>query len=206
MLPVLEALRARSDVPISVDTRNPVTMRAACAAGADLINDIEALRADSAIDAVLSSGVGVCLMHMQGNPQTMQQAPIYDDVVAEIHGFLRQRIDVVVARGLSRSRLMIDPGFGFGKLLDHNVALLASLSRFQSLGVPLLVGLSRKGMLGALTGRPVDQRVAAGISAATIAVLNGASVIRTHDVAATVDAVCVATAVRDALRDGRSPS
>lgn len=196
VLPVIEALRVSSDVVISIDTRHALTMRLACSVGADLINDIEALRSDGAFEAALNSGAAVCLMHMQGEPQTMQIAPRYDDAVGEVLDFLRSRIDAAVSAGIPRSRLLIDPGFGFGKQLDHNLSLLGELDRLQALAVPVLVGLSRKGMLGQLTGRPVDQRVAAGVSAAAIAVLGGASIVRSHDVGATVDAVRVASAIR----------
>lgn len=206
VMPVIAALRQRTDAVLSIDTRNPAVMAAACAAGADLINDINGLRSDGALQAAIASGAAVCLMHMQGTPQTMQMAPSYDDPVTEVVDFLHARVAACSAAGISRSKLLIDPGFGFGKRLDDNLALLASLDRFRAIGLPVLVGMSRKGMLGALTGRALDDRLAAGTAAAAIAVLKGAAIIRTHDVSATVDAVRVADAVRRAAQTAVRPS
>jgi dihydropteroate synthase len=190
LLPVLEGLRG-SGVPLSVDTVKPEVVRAAIAAGADLINDITALQAPGALEAVAASSVAVCLMHMRGEPRTMQADPIYDDVVAEVVEFLRQRVLACVEAGIARERIVIDPGFGFGKTLGHNLALLRELGRLVDSGVPLLVGLSRKSMFGAITGKPVGDRVHASVAAAILAVQRGASVVRVHDVAATRDALAV---------------
>jgi len=197
VLPLVEALAARLDAVISVDTMKPAVMRAACAAGAALINDVNALRAPGALQVLVDSGAAVCLMHMRGEPRSMQQAPHYDDVVGEVCAFLRMRVDACVTAGIDRARLCVDPGFGFGKDLRHNLALLARLQHFASLGVPLLVGMSRKSMLGAVTGRSVGERQAAGVAAATLAALGGASIVRTHDVAATVDALKLVQAIRE---------
>jgi dihydropteroate synthase len=195
VVPVVEALAGRLPVPISVDTSKPEVMREAAAAGASLLNDVRALRLPGALKAARSTGLPVCLMHMQGEPDTMQTQPSYADVVDEVLAFLRGRIDACLAVGFTREQLLVDPGFGFGKSLAHNLALLAQLQRFGSLGVPLLVGLSRKSMLGALTGRPVDERLAASVAAAVIAARNGAHILRVHDVAATVDALRLVSAV-----------
>ena len=206
VIPVIDALRRRSDCIISIDTMKADVMREACLAGAAIINDVNALRSDGALAAAAESGAAICLMHMQGNPQTMQLAPSYSAVVDEVLAFLRERIEACLAVGISRSRLLTDPGFGFGKRLSDNLELLARLPELMVLGVPMLVGMSRKGMLGQLTGREVGERLAAGTAAASIAVLNGARVIRTHDVAATIDAVKVAHAVRSASQAGVRPS
>ncbi|MDR0481137.1 MAG: dihydropteroate synthase [Gallionellaceae bacterium] len=190
VVPLIEALRD-APIPISVDTCKPEVMRAALAAGASLINDIEALQCPGAIEAVAASDAAVCLMHMQGTPRTMQQEPHYDDVVAEVRDFLRERIAVVEAAGIARERIVIDPGFGFGKTLAHNLTLLNRLETFTDLGVTLLAGLSRKSMLGAITGRGADERVAASVTAAVLAAQRGAKILRVHDVAPTVDALKV---------------
>lgn len=197
VLPVIERLRAALDLPLSIDTSKPEVMRAAVAAGAAMINDVSALHAPGAIEAAAETGAAVCLMHMQGEPRTMQSSPQYDDVVADILKYLDGRIAACVAGGVARGRLLVDPGFGFGKTLAHNLALLGGLERFRELGLPVLVGISRKSMLGAVTGRDVDERLAASIAAAVMAVERGASVIRVHDVAATVDALRLWCAVRD---------
>jgi dihydropteroate synthase len=199
VLPVLEAL-AGTSVPVSADTRKPAVMRKAIAAGAAMINDVNALRADGALEVVAESNAAVCLMHMQGTPATMQQNPQYRDVVAEVTAFLRERVEACRSAGIGDTRIVIDPGFGFGKTLEHNLMLLASLQKFGELGVAVLAGLSRKGSLGALTGRPVNERVAASIAAALAAVARGASIVRVHDVAATVDALKVWHAVASARR------
>ena len=191
VIPVIERLAAATALPLSVDTSRPEVMRAAVAAGAGLINDVMALRRDGAIEAAASLGVPVCLMHMQGEPGTMQDDPRYDDVVADVHGFLTQRLFACEMAGIERKKLLVDPGFGFGKTLEHNLRLLRQLSRFVEMGVPVLAGLSRKGMIGALTGRPLDERIVGSAVAALIAVQNGAAIVRVHDVAATVDALAV---------------
>ena len=186
LLPVLRALRDCS-VPISVDTYKPEIMRAALGEGASMINDIYALRQPGAIDAVADSDCAVCLMHMQGEPLTMQQSPVYADVVAEVKVFLDERAAVIGAAGVARERLVLDPGFGFGKSLAHNLALLRRLAEFSAGGLPVLAGLSRKSMLGAITGRPVGQRLVASVTTALFAVERGARLLRVHDVGATRD-------------------
>ena len=195
VIPVIEALVASGAPPVSIDTTKPEVMLAAAAAGAELINDVRALGAPGALEAAAASGCGVCLMHMQGEPRTMQAAPAYDDVVEEVYAFLATRIEACTAAGIGLERIVVDPGFGFGKLLPHNLSLMRHLDRFTRLGVPVLVGVSRKSMLGAVTGRPVGERLAAGLALATLAVSAGARIIRSHDVAATLDAVRMAAAV-----------
>ncbi|MBB5015644.1 dihydropteroate synthase [Rehaibacterium terrae] len=195
VIPVIERLAKQTAVPISVDTSKPEVMRAAIAAGAGMINDVRALRRDGALDAAAGLGVPVVLMHMQGEPRGMQDAPHYEDVVAEVHGFLAQRVFACEMAGIPKNRLVLDPGFGFGKTLEHNLALLAQLGRFAELGCTVLAGLSRKRMIGALTGREVDDRVAGSVAAALIAVQRGARLVRVHDVAPTVDALKVWNAV-----------
>jgi len=194
VLPVLNALRGL-DLPLSVDTRKPEVMRAALAAGASMINDIEALHSQTSLEAVAASDCAVCLMHKQGDPQSMQQDPRYSDVVREVREFLARRVAVCEAQGISRSRIVIDPGFGFGKRSAHNLTLLRDLPALASLGVPLLVGLSRKSTLGRITGEPVERRTAASVTAAVLAVQRGAAIVRVHDVAATRDALRVLAAV-----------
>jgi dihydropteroate synthase len=197
VLPVIERLAAAFDVPISIDTSKPEVMRAAVNAGAGMINDVTALSAPGAIAAAAESAVPVCLMHMQGEPRTMQQAPQYDDVVADIMRYLSDRVAACEAGGIAHNRLLVDPGFGFGKTKAHNLAVLNGLATFQRLGLPLLVGLSRKSMLGAVTGRTVEERLAASVAAALMAVERGARIVRVHDVAATVDALALWQAVTD---------
>ena len=194
VLPVIEGLSGVS-VPISIDTSKPEVMQAAIAAGAQMINDIDALKDAAAMHAIASSNVAVCLMHKQGDPQTMQTQPHYQNVVAEVCEFLRERIAAAEAAGIRRNRIVIDPGFGFGKTLEHNLALLRELHILTELGVPVLSGLSRKSMLGALTGQDVTQRLPASIAAALIAVQRGAAIVRVHDVRETVDALKVWNAV-----------
>lgn len=196
VIPVIDALARATTVPISVDTSKPGVMRAAVRAGAGLINDVYALRRDGALDAAAELGVPVCLMHMQGEPRSMQGDPQYDEVVADVRRFLADRLFSCELAGISRKRLLIDPGFGFGKTLDHNLALLRDLQQFATIGVPLLVGLSRKSFLGTLSGRrePAD-RMPASVAAALIAVQRGAGIVRVHDVAATADALAVWQAV-----------
>jgi dihydropteroate synthase len=195
VIPVIEALRRESEVFISIDTNKPEVMRAACEAGADIINDIRALTAPGALAAAASTRAGVCLMHMQGEPRTMQIAPRYEDVVREVSAYLAARVTACRAAGIDAARLAVDPGFGFGKRVADNLALLKHLARFQELGVALAVGLSRKSMLATLTGRDVGDRTAGSVALAAIAVLHGARIVRAHDVAATVDAIRVAAAV-----------
>jgi dihydropteroate synthase len=195
VIPVIERLAKETSLPISVDTSKPEVMRAAVAAGAGLINDIWALRQDGAIDTAAELGVPVCLMHMQGEPATMQDDPRYEDVVAEVHGFFTQRLFACQMAGIDRKKLMVDPGFGFGKNLEHNLRLLRQLSRLVELGVPVLAGLSRKGMIGTVTGRDMGERVVGSVAAALIAVQNGAMIVRAHDVGATADALKLWAAV-----------
>ncbi|HLT26757.1 MAG TPA: dihydropteroate synthase [Zeimonas sp.] len=197
VVPVLDALRDCGR-PLSVDTRRPEVMRAALEHGADLINDIDALQASGALDAVRASDCAVCLMHMQGEPGTMQQAPHYDDVVGEVEDFLAGRVSAAVEGGIDRDRIVIDPGIGFGKTLRHNLQLLGALDELAALGLPVLVGVSRKSMIGALTGRDVDHRLAGSLSAMLAAVLRGARIVRVHDVAETRDALRVWQAIDDA--------
>jgi dihydropteroate synthase len=195
VLPVIEGLRG-VDVPLSIDTCKPQVMRAAMAAGANIVNDINALQQPGALEAVAASDAAVCLMHKQGKPQTMQVAPQYQDVMSEVINFLRTRLATAEAAGIAKNRIMVDPGFGFGKSLEHNLALLRNLHDFTELKVPILAGLSRKSMLGALTGQDVDQRLAASLAAALLAVQHGASIVRVHDVQATVDALKIWNAVQ----------
>lgn len=191
VMPTLYALRTL-DVALSVDTCKPEVMREAIIAGADMINDINGFRAPGAIDAVGDSDCGLCLMHMQATPQTMQQAPSYEDVVQEVIDFLKARVEAMVGEGIARERICIDPGFGFGKTVEHNYALLRELKRIRDeVGLPVLAGLSRKSMIGAITGRPVEQRVAGSVGGALAAVAHGAKIVRVHDVAETVDALKV---------------
>jgi dihydropteroate synthase len=179
-------------VPVSVDTSQPQVMAAALAAGADIVNDVRSLRLAGALDLLAAHAqAGICLMHMQGEPASMQQAPYYDDIAAEVGAFLARRLREVVAAGVAPERIMLDPGYGFGKNHDHNLALFRRQSELLNLGRPLLVGWSRKGTLGQITGRPAGQRDAASVGAALAAVARGARVVRVHDVAATVDALKV---------------
>jgi dihydropteroate synthase len=202
VVPLIAAIRARLPVPVSVDTSKPDVMRAAVAAGAGLINDVRALRLPGALETAAALGVPVCLMHMQGEPGTMQQGPRYMDVVAEVAGFLRGRMAACMAAGIPAGRLLLDPGFGFGKALTHNLALLAGLGDIAALGPPLLVGLSRKSMLGAITGRALGERLAGSLAAAVLAVERGAMLVRVHDVAETVDALAMVVALRQAGTSG----
>ena len=195
VLPVLEALVA-DGVPVSVDTRKPGLMREAIAAGAAMINDVTALSGPGALEAVAQAPVAVCLMHMQGDPGTMQTNPTYRDVVREVRNFLARRVAAAETAGIARNRIVVDPGFGFGKTAEHNLALLRSLGELKSLGGALLAGLSRKAMLGKLTGREPLARVPASIVAALLAVQNGAQIVRVHDVAATRDALTIWNAVK----------
>ena len=191
----LEALVPRVDAVFSVDSSAPQVFTAAAAAGAGMLNDVRALSRDGALQAVAATGLPVCLVHMRGEPGTMQEDPRYDDVVAEVRAFLAARMEAARFAGIARERILLDPGFGFGKTLAHNVELLAELERIVELEAPVLVGMSRKGMIGGLTGRPLETRVAGSVAAAALAVDRGARVIRVHDVGETVDAVAVAAAV-----------
>ncbi len=197
VLPVIEALRSESDIPVSIDTSKPGVMRAAVDAGATMINDVLALQAEGALQAAADLRVPVCLMHMQGTPRTMQDSPEYSDVVAEVASFLEARIAACKAAGVDEDLLIVDPGFGFGKTAAHNIELLRNLRQLQSLGRPVLAGLSRKSTLGELTGKAVGDRMPASVAAAVIAATNGAAIIRAHDVAETVDAMRVVQAVLD---------
>jgi len=194
VIPLLEWLRPECDargVPLSVDTRKPAVMRAAIAAGGGMINDVSALRAPGAVEAVAGSAVAVCLMHMQGEPATMQQSVAYTDVVTEVKNFLKERAQACETAGIARERIAVDPGFGFGKTVDHNLILLSRLAEIVALGFPVAVGLSRKSTIGAITGRDVNDRIAGSIAAALAAVARGAAIIRAHDVRETVDALKV---------------
>jgi dihydropteroate synthase len=202
VIPVIETLRRESPIFISVDTSKPEVMRAAVAAGADIINDVRALAEPGALEAAAASGAGLCLMHMQGEPRTMQDSPHYEDVVAEVRAFLAARMRACRDAGVEAARLAVDPGFGFGKLVVHNLTLLRQLGSLGVLGAPLVVGLSRKSMLAKLTGRKVEERLAGSVALAAIAVLNGARIVRAHDVAASVDAVRVAAAVLNGSAEG----
>jgi len=201
VIPIIEALRNTVDLPISVDTSKAAVMLAAAEAGAALINDVLALQEPGALQAAIDLEVPVCLMHMQGRPRTMQEDPHYDDVTADVAKFLSDRAARCVEAGLARELIMIDPGFGFGKTHSHNVELLANLRQLQDLELPVLVGLSRKSTLGELTGRDIVSRMPASISAAVIAVMSGAQIVRAHDVRETVDALQVARAVMEAKDD-----
>lgn len=191
----VDAARALG-VPLSIDTVKPAVMRAALAAGADMINDVNGFRTSGAVEAVAAGQAGLCVMHMKGEPRTMQHDPQYEDVVADVAAFLDARVAELVAAGVARDRIVLDPGFGFGKSTVHNYTLLRELQRFSSGGLPVLAGMSRKSMLGAVTGRAVDERLAASVAAALIAVQHGAAIVRVHDVAATRDALRVWAATR----------
>jgi dihydropteroate synthase len=211
VLPVIEQLIARTPLPIAIDTSKPEVMRAAVAAGAGMINDVYALRREGALDAAAELRVPLCLMHMQGEPRSMQDDPRYDDVVGEVHRFLADRLFACELSGIDKRRVLVDPGFGFGKTLEHNLALLRGLERFADLGAGVYAGLSRKAMIGTLTGRPAGAARAAGSAAAAlIAVQRGARMVRVHDVAATVDALAIWRAVHESdappRRDTRPPA
>lgn len=196
IIPVIQAIAAEIPVPISVDTNKAVVMREAVMAGAGLINDVMALRDEGALAVAKTLGVPVCLMHMQGQPRTMQKNPQYQDVVSDVMAFLQSRVNACLAEGIPRERLLLDPGFGFGKSLQHNLTLLRQLDRFSELQLPVLVGISRKSMIGAvLDNIPVDQRLPGGLACAVMAVERGAAIVRTHDVKATAEAVRMAHAV-----------
>jgi len=195
VLPVVEALAARFSVPLSVDTTKPEVMRQAVAAGAGMINDVRALTAPDALETVAELGVPVCLMHMQGMPRTMQENPHYEDVVAEVRDFLHERARACEAAGIAHEAILVDPGFGFGKTLEHNCRLLDELHVQTELGYPVLVGMSRKSMIGAMLGLGINERLYGSLAAAVIAVREGARIVRVHDVRATVEAIAIAHAV-----------
>jgi dihydropteroate synthase len=201
VLPVVEALHARTPLPISIDTSKPDVMRAAVAAGAGFINDVQALRADDTLAAATELNVPVCLMHMQGEPRTMQNDPRYTDVVSEVRDFLKQRLEACVNAGIPASRLVVDPGFGFGKTLEHNIELLRGLKKLHGLGAAVLVGLSRKSMIGKALGLPVEQRLHASVALAVMAVQQGARIVRVHDVGPTVEALHMWSAIYPESRD-----
>ena len=196
VVPVIEKLHSNFDLPISIDTSKPEVMQTAVEAGAGLINDVNALQAEGAVEVAAKAGVPVCLMHMQGEPRTMQAEPTYSDVVTDIYDFLSQRISICEAAGINSDKIIVDPGFGFGKTLQHNLELMAGLRRFTTLGRGLLVGISRKSMIGALLGdAPVSKRLNGSLAAAVMAVERGAAIMRVHDVKETVEALKVASAV-----------
>ncbi|MDI1362041.1 dihydropteroate synthase [Methylotenera sp.] len=196
VIPVIEALSKSCNVPISIDTYKPEVMRQAIAAGADIVNDVRALQEPNALEIVAQSNVGVCLMHMQGTPQTMQLEPHYVDVVSEVKQFLMDRMNAALAHGIAKNRILLDPGFGFGKTRAHNIALIQHLDALDAIGLPLLVGLSRKSVLGSITGADEGQRLYASIAASVISAMKGAKILRVHDVKATVDALKVVTAIQ----------
>jgi dihydropteroate synthase len=200
VIPVIESISQRFDTIISIDTSKAQVMTEAVNAGASMINDVRALRENGALDAAVAAKVPVCLMHMQGQPGMMQQAPCYDDVIKDVMLFLQQRISVCCEAGLAESQIIVDPGFGFGKSLEHNYQILARLEKFHQLKVPVLAGMSRKSMIGNLLQRKIDERLAGNIAAATVAVQKGAQIIRVHDVKETVDAVKIVEIV-NAYRD-----
>lgn len=195
VIPVIERLVAETKLPVSVDTSKPEVMRAAVAAGAGMINDVYALRREGALDAAAAAGVPVVLMHMQGEPRSMQDAPDYDDLLGEVHRFLAERIFACEMAGIPKKSIVLDPGYGFGKTTAHNLLLLRQQSRLLDLGLPLLAGLSRKRSLGEITGREVGDRMFASVAAAVLAAEYGARILRVHDVAATVDALKIWSAV-----------
>ncbi|HSI43887.1 MAG TPA: dihydropteroate synthase [Methylotenera sp.] len=196
VIPVIEALSKVAKVPISIDTYKPEVMRLAIAAGADIVNDVRALKEPTALEIVAASNAGICLMHMQGNPQTMQIDPHYENVVEEVKQFLLDRLHAAEQAGISKNRILLDPGFGFGKRTVHNVALIQKLNYLVAIGQPLLVGLSRKSVLGAISGGDEQQRLHAGLAASVISAMKGAKILRVHDVKATVDALKVVSAVQ----------
>jgi dihydropteroate synthase len=194
VIPVIEGLRDVG-VPLSIDTYKPQVMQAAITAGADIVNDVFALREPQALEIVAASQAGVCLMHMQGHPQTMQADPQYDNVVSEVKDFLKARLNAAEQAGIDRSRIVLDPGFGFGKRTAHNLTLLNHLNDIQALGLPLLIGLSRKSVLRQVVGSSVDERIHASIAASVVSVMKGASIVRVHDVKPTIDALKIVQAV-----------
>lgn len=196
VIPVIEKLVNQVDIPISIDTYKPAVMQAAIAAGASIVNDVRALQEDGALDVLTATNAGVCLMHMQGTPKTMQLNPQYNDVVGEVKAFLQQRLQVCEATGIARERILLDPGFGFGKTRAHNITLIQHLASFSSLGQPLLVGLSRKSVLGQVTGNDIDARLYASVAASVISAMVGAKILRVHDVKATAEALKIVAAIQ----------
>ena len=196
VIPVIEALVSQVNIPISIDTYKPQVMQAAINAGASIVNDVRALQEEGALDVLENSNAGVCLMHMQGKPQTMQDNPHYNDVVNDVIAFLQARLQASIHAGIAKNRILLDPGFGFGKSRAHNIALIQQLESFAVLGQPLLVGLSRKSVLGQMTGNDVDARLYASIAASVIAAMKGAKILRVHDVKATVEALKVVSAIQ----------
>lgn len=196
VIPLVERLARSVDVALSLDTSTPEVMRQGAQVGAHIINDVRALRRDGALEAAASTDLAICLMHMQGEPKTMQRQPNYSDVVQDVSDFLNQRIDACLTAGVDKKRLWIDPGFGFGKTLAHNIELMQNIAYFCNGAYPVLVGVSRKSMIGGITGKGVDERMAGGLALATFALMQGAHIIRTHDVGATVDAVKVVMALK----------
>ena len=197
VIPVIEALVSQVNIPISIDTYKLQVMQAAINAGASIVNDVRALQEEGALQVVSESNAGVCLMHMQGTPQTMQDNPQYDNVVYEVRDFLVARLQTCIDVGIAKNRILLDPGFGFGKTRAHNIALIRQLESFAALGQPLLVGLSRKSVLGEMTGNDVDARLYASIAASVIAAQKGAKILRVHDVKATVEALKVVSAIQN---------
>ena len=191
VIPVIEALRNRFDAVISVDSSNPEVIRESAAAGARFVNDVRSLQRPGAMDAALEAGLPVCLMHMQGTVKTMQKQPTYKDVVSDVHAWLMRRVDACLLAGFTANQLVLDPGFGFGKTLEHNIALFRDLVQLVQTGYPVLVGVSRKTMIGEITGRPIEQRITGSAMAAAIAASHGAAILRVHDVAETRDAVLI---------------
>lgn len=197
VLPVIEALASETDAVLSIDTMKPAVMQAACASGAHMINDVNALRADSAMEVAAQSGAALCLMHMQGEPRTMQRSPQYEDVVDDVYAFLEQRVQAAEAAGIQRSQIVVDPGFGFGKQLEHNLRLLAKLEQFLRLQCPVMVGVSRKSMFAQLLDVPPQERIHGGTAVAALACWQGARIIRSHDVLASVHALKVTSAIQE---------
>ncbi|MEM7562225.1 MAG: dihydropteroate synthase [Pseudomonadota bacterium] len=195
-IPLIRAIREFSEIPISIDTSKPGVMQAAVEAGASMINSIWALRLDNSMEIAAELGVPVCLMHMQGSPETMQKNPSYDDVVTEVRDFLAQHIEIAIQAGIDQKNIVIDPGFGFGKSIDHNLSLLKALGSFRELGVPVLAGLSRKSMIGTLLDKPVDQRLYGSLSVAVMAAMLGADILRVHDVSETNEAITMVKALK----------
>lgn len=195
VIPVIESLTKEINIPISIDTYKPAVMRAAIDAGASIVNDVKALQEEGALEVVATSDVAACLMHMQGTPQTMQESPQYDDVVSEVSNALLARVNACEKAGIGKHRLLIDPGFGFGKTRQHNITLIQQLDKLTQLGLPMLVGLSRKSVLGQVTGNDVDARLYASVAAAVVSAMKGAKILRVHDVSATVEALKVVSVV-----------
>lgn len=195
VIPVIESLASKIDIPISIDTYKPAVMHAAIAAGASIVNDVKALQEAGAIEAVANADVAVCLMHMQGEPRNMQDDPHYDDVVKDVVTFLLDRVAICEQAGIQKNRLLIDPGFGFGKTRTHNITLIQQLNTLVNTGYPVLVGLSRKSVLGQIIGNDIDARLYISVSAAVVSAINGAKILRVHDVKATVEALKVVTAI-----------